>query len=122
MIKTQPLLTIDDCMMNPQNIYVFGDNLTGKGTAGQAIIRGCPNAFGVPTKRKPSMSKDAFFSDQEDEYKIVKEKLIKLWNFHLQGRTIILPTNKIGSGLAKIEHYSSKIASLIDRFYSRIEA
>ena len=83
MIKTQPLLTIDDCIMNPQNIYVFGDNLTSKGTAGQAIIRGCPNALGVPTN--------------------------------------ILPTNKIGSGLAKIEHYSPKIASLIDRFYSRIE-
>jgi len=121
MIKLQERIEPIDCMENPTHIFVFGDNLIGKGKAGQAIIRDNPNSFGVPTKRLPSMSKGAFFSDRDDEYEIVKDKLIKLWNLHLEGKVIVLPLNKIGSGLAKLDYCSPKIAKLIDRFYSHAE-
>ena len=67
------------------------------------------------------MKKGAFFSDRDDEYEIVKDKLIKLWNLHLEGKVIVLPLNKIGSGLAKLDYCSPKIAKLIDRFYSHAE-
>jgi len=66
------------------------------------------------------MTKDAFFSDQQDEYEIVKKKLIRLWELHQEGRVIVLPENKIGSGLAKLWHYSPKIGELVDRFYWNI--
>lgn len=47
--------------------YIFGDNLLKTGTAGQACIRGLANAFGVPTKKRPSMTVGSFFSDKEFE-------------------------------------------------------
>lgn len=43
---------------NREKIYVFGDNMKRYGKRGQAVIRDEPNAFGVATKRHPSM--DAF--------------------------------------------------------------
>lgn len=55
------------CREYTEYYFIFGDNLEQRGTAGQACIRGCPNAFGVPTKKSPSMSADAFFSDEELE-------------------------------------------------------
>ena len=45
--------------------YLFGDNMIGKGMAGQAIIRGLPNAFGIPTKNLPAMTEQSFFTDDE---------------------------------------------------------
>lgn len=105
------------CQNNPEAIIVFGDNLLGKGKAGQANIRDEENAYGVPTKRLPSMNTDAFFSDKEDEYEIVKRLLTYLWRQHESGKTIILPFNKIGSGLANVSSKSPRISALIDRFY-----
>jgi hypothetical protein len=51
------------CRRRPDLTFVFGDNLLGFGKGGQAIIRGEPNAFGVPTKRKPAMSPGSFFEE-----------------------------------------------------------
>lgn len=48
------------------HLYVFGDNLQACGLGGQAAAaRGEPNAYGVPTKKAPTMRPDAFFSDHE---------------------------------------------------------
>lgn len=110
------------CTSNPNAIIVFGDNLIGKGKAGQAIIRDESNALGVPTKRLPSMEQSAFFSDKQDEYDVVKNKLIYLWNEHKKGKVIILPEAQIGSGLAKLEQKSPKINELIRRFYASARA
>ncbi len=117
MFRFEEVITVEMCKQHPNAIFVFGDNLLQRGKAGQAVIRECSNAFGIPTKRVPSMNKDAFFSDTIDEYAIVKQKLIYLWNNHIEGKEIVLPANKIGSGLAKLKVYSPKIEALIDRFY-----
>lgn len=106
------------CINNPHALVVFGDNLICRGKAGQAIIRDEPNAFGIPTKRLPSMEKGSFFSDRKDEYDIVKNKLIYLWNEHQKGKMIILPRAQVGTGLANIEANSPKIHKLIERFYT----
>lgn len=118
MFLFKEMLDLTLCKNNPEAIIVFGDNLLGKGKAGQAIIRDEPNSFGVPTKRLPSMNTDAFFSDREDEYEVIKQKLTYLWRQHDSGKTIILPVNKIGSGLANISSKSPRVSALIDRFYS----
>ena len=57
--------SIEQCKANPRSIYVFGDNLLRVGEAGQASIRSCNNAIGIATKKKPSMLKSSFFSDNE---------------------------------------------------------
>ncbi len=117
MIKFVSKLNVALCKTNPEHIFVFGDNMIGKGKAGQAIIRDCSNAFGVPTKRLPSMNPNAFFSDKQDEYDIVLEKLSLLWQMHKDGKCIVLPNNPIGSGLAKVSSKSPIVWNLIKKFY-----
>lgn len=118
MFKFEEILSVEMCENNPSFLFVFGDNLLKKGKKGQAIIRDCKNAFGVPTKRLPSMEKGSFFTDQRDEIDIVKEKLIFLWEEHLSGKTIVLPKNMIGSGLARLNENSPYINGIISRFYN----
>lgn len=118
MFEFTETLTSELCRSSPDKIFVFGDNMLSRGKAGQAIIRDEPNAFGVPTKRLPSMTPNAFFSDKEDEYSLVRENLIKLWTLSSKGKTIVLPLNQIGSGLANLKEKSPRIAEMIGNFYS----
>lgn len=117
MFEFAKILTPQLCRASADKIFVFGDNLVSKGKAGQAIIRDEPNAFGVPTKRLPSMSNDSFFSDQDEEYSLVRERLIELWILSAKGRQIVLPEREIGSGLAQLETRSPRIWAMIQDFY-----
>lgn len=116
------MLSHELCQSNPDVTFVFGDNLIKKGEAGQAIIRKEPNAFGVPTKKLPSMSPDAFFTDGYSEYTATRNALKRLWAIHLSGGAVALPKSKIGSGLALLQDNSPKISKMIDDFYAAAEA
>lgn len=105
------------CSDNPDSFVVFGDNLINKGRAGQAIIRYEPNSIGVPTKKLPSMNANAFFSDSNLEYKKVSVVLEKLKKLDVAGKTIILPSEMFGSGLAQVSIRAPKIWKLIQDFY-----
>jgi hypothetical protein len=81
----------------PDFVFVFGDNLLGFGKGGQAIIRGQPNAFGVPTKRKPAMSPGSFFREgNEDDLDAVLLRLKMLWDKLEDGQTVVIPINDNG--------------------------
>ena len=121
MFRFEETLNIEICQNNPEAIIVFGDNLIGKGKKGQAIIRDCSNSYGVPTKRLPSMQDGSFFSDLESEYNLVKERLSNLWKEHTDGKEIILPITKIGSGLGDLQNKSPKIYKMIESFYKAVE-
>jgi len=91
---------------NPNKIYLFGDNLEGKGKKGQAIIRDEPNAYGIPTKKKPSMDDDAFFTDDEfaENIKIIDKAFEKL----PKDKVIVVPANPfevttLGTGSAQLQ-------------------
>lgn len=43
--------------------FIFGDNMVGFGTGGQACIRGLTNAYGVPTKLFPNNNWGSYFDD-----------------------------------------------------------
>lgn len=92
----------------PDKVFVFGDNLIRRGTAGQAVIRHEPNAFGVPTKRLPSMAANAFFSDQSDEREAVITALRDLYALG-RSRIIVFPSSGLGTGLAQMSHRSPSI-------------
>jgi hypothetical protein len=87
--------------------FVFGDNLLGFGRGGQAIIRGAPNAFGVPTKRKPAMSAGSFFEEgNESDLDAVLGRLKLLWEELTQGRSVVIPVTSDGQvslGLERAE-------------------
>jgi hypothetical protein len=56
----------EDLRNNPDFMFLFGDNLQRTGLGGQAKeMRGEFNAIGIATKKSPSLSDDAFFTDEE---------------------------------------------------------
>ncbi len=121
MFVFEPILSNDLCLSNPDAIVVFGDNLAEKGTgpkSGQAVIRNQKNSFGIPTKRLPSMKDNAFFSDLEEEYNVVRDKLVYLWDQHELGKKIILPADGLGTGRALLFTKSPVIFKLVARFFN----
>lgn len=93
---------------NLDKVFVYGDNMKAFGKGGQAIIRDEPNAFGIPTKRLPSMNENAFFSDKEDERLAVLSSLRKLYVIG-QSKVIVFPHCGIGTGLALMREKSPKL-------------
>ena len=101
-------LSVRRCQDFPGSVFVFGDNLAGYGTAGQACIRKEPNAFGIPTKRYPSMAAGSFFTDRDCEREHVLKALRELYTLGKR-RTIVFPQNGIGTGMAKMSELSPKL-------------
>lgn len=92
----------------PDKVFVFGDNLVRAGRGGQAVIRCEPNAFGVPTKRLPSMREDAFFGDRDDERAAVLDSLRRLYALG-RGCVIVFPAAGLGTGLAQMPSRSPRL-------------
>ncbi|MEZ5421683.1 MAG: hypothetical protein R2682_01145 [Pyrinomonadaceae bacterium] len=92
---------------NRDRIFLFGDNLAGKGFGGQAVaMRGEPNCVGIPTKKLPSNRDDAFFTDKEFEqnkaaidhaFDVLFHKISKA------EQTIVMPADGLGTGRAQLE-------------------
>jgi len=88
-------------------IFLFGDNLARQGFGGQAAaMRGEPNVVGIPTKKLPTKSENAFFTDVEFE----QNKAAIDHSFQLLGarsstthQVIVIPANGIGTGRAQLE-------------------
>lgn len=100
------------CQAHPKKLFVFGDNTKGFGKGGQAIIRDEPNAYGVPTKRLPSMAEGSFFEEgNASDLDYVFNALSGLWT-RLRGNadqppvTIVIPVNaqgRVSLGLERAE-------------------
>ncbi len=108
---------------NPEKIYVFGDNMKRYGKRGQAVIRGEPNAYGIATKRYPSMDDWAFFSDKPDEFDCVLNDLRGLYKL-AKTHTIVFPVAGIGTGLADMEKRSfalwSKMCWVLEFYFGYV--
>ena len=108
---------------NPNRIFLFGDNLERKGFGGQAAaMRGEPNAVGIPTKKKPSRSPDAYFTDTEFEQNkfaidIAFETLAKAISDSTTA--IVIPTDGLGSGRAQLRRKAPRTFAYLQ---SRLEA
>ena len=96
----------------PSWTFVFGDNLERRGFGGQAKeMRGSKNAVGIPTKRRPEMDPTAFFQDYDahEVLPIMGKEFGKLAARLLDGGTIVIPADGIGTGRAKLEEKAPKI-------------
>lgn len=119
----QKLILREDLKNNPTILYIFGDNLERKGYGGQAKeMRGELNSFGIATKRKAAHGyADCYFYDSEEDAKeAVKQdfqklrseiELFKSWKL-LRG--IIIPSDGIGTGLAKLKTNAPELLSYIN--------
>lgn len=105
-----------DLRFNPDVLYVFGDNVARAGLGGQAgEMRGEPNAVGVATKWTPAMSESAFFNDAEydDISKIIDIDFAPLFKAALNRKTIILPSDGLGTGLSEMPVRCPKLYKLV---------
>ena len=114
----------EDLQNNPQDIYVFGDNLTAVGLGGQAAAcRGEPNAFGIPTKIAPSNHPDAFLFDVYlDRMRMLYQFLFNTLDYHTSiGNTVVWPEDGIGTGLADLPNKSPEIYALIQLMFEALK-
>lgn len=89
------------------HIFLFGDNLERRGLGGQAAaMRGEPNVVGIPTKKLPSNSETAFFTDAEFEQNKAAidkafERLTRISTAPEQ--IVVIPANGLGTGRAQLQ-------------------
>lgn len=106
MILHQKMIHRSDLRANQgKAIYLFGDNLLHAGYGGQAReMRGEVNAIGIPTKRRPSMESDAFFSDATLDANIqaIITPFIEAMRLACAGYIVVVPADGLGTGLARL--------------------
>ena len=108
-----------DLQNNPNVIYVFGDNLMKAGYGGQAAqMRGEPNAFGIPTKRRPDNADDAFFSDQADDVERIEsiflEHILTLQEMLVKGKVVVIPSDGLGTGLSDMPNRAPRLYAFLN--------
>lgn len=109
---------------NPQTLFVFGDNMERRGFGGQAReMRGEPNAVGIPTKRSPAMTLDAFFTDEDFFAALVEISFAhhRLLNHAKRGGKIVWPMDGIGTGLAELKIRAPAIWNAIELCRTELE-
>lgn len=119
-IKQDEWYSRNMCKSNPDTLYVFGDNTAKEGCGGQAQIRHEPNSIGIPTKRRPTMEDDAFFSDMPVQFLKVEQAISEVLCVVLAGKytKIVFPSDGLGTGLAMLEAKSPVIFGYVhDRLY-----
>jgi len=114
----QKFIRRQDLRDNRDRFYVFGDNVQRVGYGGQAReMRGEPNAIGVATKWAPSNDSNAFFDDGMDCFHQVWDDLAKVGFLLAEGKTVVVPEDGIGTGLAQLPRRAPKINSFLKRWF-----
>ena len=75
-------------------------------------MRNEPNAIGVVTKWAPSMSSGSFFDDTSACKMLVERDLLRVQQALDGGKTVVVPSDGIGTGLARLRH----VAPHLDRY------
>lgn len=111
-----------DLKNNPNVKYLFGDNEARSGLGGQAReCRGEPNAIGIATKSKPSMAKDAFWTD--DDYErcaaIIRSDFGPAIDHLKSGGIVICPSDGLGTGLSELPERAPRLLEVIREYISK---
>jgi len=109
--------TRESVSQDPKRLYVFGDNLHGRGNAGQACIRGLKNAHGIPTKNSPSMTESAFFSDEDivENMHQIRQAFASLATLAERFDEVVFPKDGLGTGLAKLKEKAPKTYAFLQQ-------
>ena len=95
---------------DPNEVYVFGDNLAraGRGrAAGQAVIRDAVNAVGIPTKVSPTRYATDDHPAMRGAIDAAIQRLVKLRD---EGKTLVFPGDGLGTGRAKLADKAPALA------------
>lgn len=102
---------------HPHCLFVFGDNLLGRGCGGQAVIRFCSNAIGIPTKKYPNMAEGSFFTDTEfvSNVLILNEAIDKLRRRAATYQVVVFPSDGLGTGLAELNQRAPRTFAYLNK-------
>lgn len=111
---------------HPDALFVFGDNMQGRGLGGQAKeMRGEPNTIGVPTKWAPERKAAAYFDDDDrlnrDVWHAIREAFDKMRRALADGRNVVIPADGLGTGLAELPTRAPKLHAMIEAAISGLE-
>jgi len=122
-ITFQKFITRQNLRDNPDRFYVFGDNVQRIEFGGQAKeMRDEPNAKGVATKWEPSNRPNAFFNDTLLCRQQVERDLMEVQRQLDRGKTVVVPADGIGTGLARLPFVAPKLNEFINNWFrSRVE-
>ncbi len=99
---------------NPDQFYVFGDNVQRVGFGGQAAeARGEPNALGVATLYAPGR----FYGADPDVLLIILADLAGVAKQLHRGRIVNVPRAGLGTGLGRLIEHRPDIHNLIVSFF-----
>lgn len=110
------IITRADLRAEPDKVFVFGDNMARVGYGGQAAaMRGEPNAVGVATLYAPG----DFYRDGDPLALMeVVNDLHCVSDLILQGKTIVVPSAGIGTGLARLPQSYPALHQFIRAFFA----
>ncbi len=115
--RTEKLITRTMLRAEPDSLFVFGDNIAGWGLGGQAaVMRGEPNAVGIPTKWHPTMHGSAFFTDADYDYvrPRIAAQFARLLSCIARGGEVVWPEDGIGTGRAQLQTRAPRIFAMIE--------
>jgi len=96
-IYTTNVWDVNEVKSHPETLFVYGDNDMHIGYDEQSVIRNEPNAFGIPTKKRPDTKSDAFYTDDQFEMNADRfnDILIKLINTFVKSEytTLAFPSD-----------------------------
>jgi len=107
-------------------IFVYGDNMEGRGLGGQAReMRGEPNTIGVPTKWAPERRASAYFTDDDSLNRDVRHAIWEAFDRMRAaldaGRNVVIPADGIGTGLAELPTRAPKLHAMIEAAIAELE-
>lgn len=118
-IEIREHITREDVRAEKDKIFLFGDNLTGRGFGGQAKeMRGEENAVGIPTKKFPTTNPSAFFNDKELAANV--KAIDKAFSKIPPDKTIVIPKAGLGTGLAQLKEKAPQTFAHLNRRLAEI--
>lgn len=112
-------ITRDLVRSDRKSVFVFGDNMEGRGLGGQAAsMRGEPNTIGVPTKWAPKRKASAYFTDDDrvdrNVWHAINGAFEEMRKALVSGRNVVIPAEGLGTGLAELPTRAPKLYAMIE--------
>lgn len=110
------MISRNDLRAEPDTFFVFGDNMARAGLGGQAAsMRGEPNAIGIATLYAPG----EFYRDGDTLALLeVMNDLHCISDLLRQGKTIVVPSAGVGTGLASLPQSYPALHQFIRAFFA----
>lgn len=108
-------ITRDMLRAEPDAVFVFGDNVLRVGLGGQAgAMRGEPNAFGVATLYSPG----SYYREHDPiALAVILDDLGKVGRALIDDRTVYVPRDGLGTGIARLNENAPALHRLIVAFF-----